>query len=227
MTTIVTLASPYSGASAGQIIGLDDSVATSLVAEGAAAVATFTQTGSNNFLAGDVLVVGNSTFTIVATIGSTAGNVLKGANFAATAGYLVAAIMGTSGSGTHYNAPTITPNVSAVFSTTIVFTALALGAAAGNGLTSTYAPSGVSAGSFGGTTFSGGVGASLADLGAGAGVPVYPEGGYQGQIASETTEQFLSRVAGGIPSPSSAIEGFQGQVTIVAGRNVPNSEPWA
>ena len=228
MTTIVTLASPYLGAQPGQIIGLSDFAATTLVAAGSAASAVFTQTGSNNFVAGDVLVVGASTFQFVGTIGSTAGNVLVGANFAASAGYLVAAIMGTSGSGAHYNAPASTPNVSAVFSTEITFTALALGAAAGNSLTSTYTPSGVSAGSFGGPTFSGGSGASLANLGAGAGVPNYPAGGFQGQGEGETTAGFLSRIPGGVPSPSAAIEGVQGQVTIVAGRNVPDSESsWA
>jgi hypothetical protein len=226
MTTIVILDASYQGATPGQIIGLSDSVAATLVAEGAAASATFTETSTHNFVAGDVLAIGNNTFNIVATIGSTAGNVLKGADFAASAANLVAAVMGTSGGGTTYVAPTNTPNVSASFSTTIVFTALALGAG-GNSLVSTYTPFGTSAGGFGATTFTGGSGASLADMGLGAGVPVYPAGGWAGQIASETTEQFLNRIPGGVPNPSAAIEGFTGATTIVDGRAVPNSEPWA
>ena len=65
-------------------------------------------------------------------------------------------------------------------------------------------------------------------LGPNDGVPSYPAGGYAGQAGSETTEQFLNRIPGGVPNPSSAVEGYQGQVVIVAGRNVPLSEDsWA
>ncbi len=78
------------------------------------------------------------------------------------------------------------------------------------------------------TAFVEGGGGTLANLGAGAGVPVYPAGGWQGQIASELTSQFLSRIPGGVPNPSSAIQGVQGQVQIVCGRNVPvNDTSWA
>ncbi len=67
-----------------------------------------------------------------------------------------------------------------------------------------------------------GGGATLANLGAGAGVPVYPGGGYQGQLAGESTADFLKRLEGGAPSPSPAIQGYEGFVTVVHGRAVPD-----
>ena len=121
-----------------------------------AATAVFTETASNNFLANDTITVGNDTFKFVSTIGATAGNVLIGGSFAATAANLVSAIMGTGGSGTTYIAPSSTPNVTAAYTTGVItFTAITAGTA-GNSLTSTYAPSGTAAGSFSGSTFSGG-----------------------------------------------------------------------
>ena len=64
------------------------------------------------------------------------------------------------------------------------------------------------------------------NAGSGTGTPTASP--FRGQIASETDAQF--EAAGGSSgdlNTSAAIQGFQGQVTIVAGRNVPNSEPWA
>jgi hypothetical protein len=64
------------------------------------------------------------------------------------------------------------------------------------------------------------------NAGDGAGVPLASP--FRGQIASETDAQFVA--AGGNPdneNPSAAIEGYQGNVTIVDGHAVPNSEPWA
>lgn len=65
------------------------------------------------------------------------------------------------------------------------------------------------------------------DAGSGSGT-VVPPGFTRGQIASETDAEFLA--AGGSEenlNPSAAIDGVQGDVTIVAGHARPNSEPWA
>ena len=53
-------------------------------------------------VATDAITVAGVTFTFVASIGSTAGNVLKGANDAAALANLAAAINGGSGAGTNY-----------------------------------------------------------------------------------------------------------------------------
>ena len=53
-------------------------------------------------VATDAITVAGVTFTFVASIGSTAGNVLKGANDAAALTNLAAAINGASGAGTTY-----------------------------------------------------------------------------------------------------------------------------
>ena len=53
-------------------------------------------------VATDAITVAGVTFTFVASIGSTAGNVLKGANDAAALANLAAAINGASGAGTTY-----------------------------------------------------------------------------------------------------------------------------
>jgi hypothetical protein len=60
------------------------------------------------------------------------------------------------------------------------------------------------------------------DAGSGAGVPTASL--FRGQLASETDAQFVA--AGGDPgneNPSAAIQGFQGDVTIIRGIAVPNS----
>ena len=213
---VVQLDAPFQGGQASQIMGLDESVATALVAEGTAATATFTETSTNNFVAGDALVIGNNAFAIVDTIGSAAGNILKGADFADTAANLVAAIMGTSGGGTTYVAPANTPNVSAVYSTTIVFTALALGAG-GNSLVSTYTPFGTAAGSL--SAFTGGSGASLFDMGAGRWGADLPAGGYMGQWAGEATETFFEPSAGRRPESVGSGPGERGRSSVGLARD--------
>jgi hypothetical protein len=52
-------------------------------------------------------------------------------------------------------------------------------------------------------------GATLANLGAGAGVPVYPAGGYMGQVASESTAVFLARIPGGVPNPGDPVRAVE------------------
>jgi phage tail sheath gpL-like len=144
---------------------------------GSAATATFTEATNKNFLATDTITIGNQTFNFVSTIGSTAGNILVSANtnagFAATMVNIIASMAASiSGSGATANyVPCATPsNVSGSIAAgngltsgqTCIFTALT-GGSAGNSLASTYTDTGgVSAGSFGSTTFSGG--------GSGAGV---------------------------------------------------------
>lgn len=56
----------------------------------------------SSVVATDAITVAGVTFTFVASIGSTAGNVLKGANDAAALANLAAAINGGSGAGTNY-----------------------------------------------------------------------------------------------------------------------------
>lgn len=56
----------------------------------------------SSVVATDAITVAGVTFTFVSSIGSTAGNVLKGANDAAALTNLAAAINGTSGAGTTY-----------------------------------------------------------------------------------------------------------------------------
>ncbi len=122
------------------------------------AEAVFTQTGTNNLLATDTLQIGNSTFTIVAAIGTTPGNVLKGASWFATMTNVIEALAASiNGSGPTANyIPLATPaNVAGEFngSGVVDFYALTAGAA-GSGYPSVYtATGGTAAGSFGGATF--------------------------------------------------------------------------
>jgi hypothetical protein len=68
------------------------------------------------------------------------------------------------------------------------------------------------------TALIGASGATLANLGAGAGVPVYPAGGWQGQIASESTATFLGRIPGGVPNPGDPVRAVENSpLEIVAG----------
>lgn len=67
---------------------------------------TQTLTGSGVFSNGETVVVGSQTLTMVTTIGSTPGNVLIGANLAASLTNLAAAINESAGAGTTYVALT-------------------------------------------------------------------------------------------------------------------------
>jgi hypothetical protein len=114
---------------------------------------TFNQTSTNNFVANDTMQVGNNTFTFVSAIGSTAGNVLIGANFAASVSNLAAAIMAGAGLGTLYITPTNAPNITAfAFTASITF----IGSVANNNLAagypSVYTAAGTAAGTFAGTS---------------------------------------------------------------------------
>lgn len=121
------------------------------------AEAVFTQNSTDNLLAADTFQVGNATFTIVAAIGSTPGNVLKGANWLATMtniiNSLAASIAGT-GATANYIPFALAANVEGEFNGTnaVDFYALTPGAA-GSGYPSVYTASGTSGGSFGGATF--------------------------------------------------------------------------
>lgn len=118
--------------------------------------AVFTQNSTNNLLATDTFEVGNATFIVVAAIGSTPGNILKGANWAATMNAIVASLAASiadSGPTATY-IPLVAPaNVQGVVSgTTTTFTPTEYGTA-GASLASVYTASGTSAGSFAGSTF--------------------------------------------------------------------------
>lgn len=110
----------------------------------------FTETSSNNFLATDTFTIGNVTYTF-ASSASAPNEVAVGANFAAAAANLVAAIMGTGtpGTGTYGVGTTAQTEVSAVFATTIAFTSLIAGAD-GNAVPCHYVASGTAAGALAG-----------------------------------------------------------------------------
>lgn len=142
----------------------------------AVASATFTESTNKNLLATDTITIGNQTFTIVSSIGTAAGNILVGADtnagFAATMANIIASAAASisGGPATAGYVPNTTPaNWSGAVGNgltsgeTYVFSALAPGAA-GNSLASTYTASGTSAGSFGASTFAGGVTATSGSL---------------------------------------------------------------
>ena len=155
---------------AGSTITLNNSINAQL----GSAKAQFSETGTNNFTAGDSITVGNSTYTFVSTIGSTPGNVLlgkdslsatkTGAAFLASVTNLENCINNNTTTSTcvaQSSGPNITmdPPTSAV----ITFWASS-GGTGGNSLTSTYTPVGTSAGSFGQATFTGGVATASVDV---------------------------------------------------------------
>jgi hypothetical protein len=111
---------------------------------------TFTQTSTNNFIANDTMQVGNNTYKFVAAIGVTAGNVLIGANFAASASNLAAAVNLGAGSGTLYVAATNTPNITAITgSGYITFLGNLINNILAAGYPSVYTAAGTAAGTFG------------------------------------------------------------------------------
>jgi hypothetical protein len=121
------------------------------------AKAVFTQTSTNNLLATDTIQIGNSTFTIVAAIGSTPGNVLKGPNWLATMtnvnDALAASIAGTGATANYIPLATPADTYGEFNGATVVdFFALTPGAA-GSGYPSVYTASGTAGGSFGAATF--------------------------------------------------------------------------
>lgn len=95
---------------------------------------TFTQNSTNNLLATDTFQIGNSTFTIVATIGTTPGNVLKGATWLATMqniiNALAASIEGTPATATYIPLATAANVDGSVVGTVATFEASAPGAGA-------------------------------------------------------------------------------------------------
>jgi hypothetical protein len=113
----------------------------------------FTQNATNNLLATDTVQIGNATFTIVAAIGTTPGNVLKGANWLATMTNIINAMQASiSGSGAtaNYIPFALASNAEGAVGTTVAtFTALQPGA----GLASVYTASGTSGGTFSAASF--------------------------------------------------------------------------
>jgi hypothetical protein len=127
--------------------------------------ATFTETGSNNFLANDAITVGGVTYVFrSATMSgvSTPYLVATGVDFPTSAANLIAAIKNTAGQFVTYIPPVSTPqgmlpnlNVTASYAAGVItFTSNYSGPGA-NTLASVYTPAGTPAGAFGGATFSG------------------------------------------------------------------------
>ena len=58
-------------------------------------------------------------------------------------------------------------------------------------------------------------GATLYDMGLGAGVPNMPAGGYQAQVASESTAVFLARLPGGTPNPGDPVRALENSPPII------------
>ena len=126
-----------------------------------AAQATFTESGTKNFLATDTITIGNQTFTFVSSIGSTAGNILVSADtnagFVTTWTNIIASLAAAAIGGpatANYVPNAAVPNVSvavgngASTGATYIVTATSPGSA-GNALASTYTDTGgTSAGSF-------------------------------------------------------------------------------
>jgi hypothetical protein len=59
-------------------------------------------------------------------------------------------------------------------------------------------------------------GATLYDMGLGAGVQNLPAGGYQGQWAGEATAVFLARVPGAVPNPSDPVRANEANPPVVS-----------
>jgi hypothetical protein len=124
------------------------------------ATATLIEISTYNFSDGDKIQAGNNTYNMVATLGSTPGNILIGADWPTSAANIIAAVNGGSGAGTTYITPTNVPNISAANYNTmtinsVVFTALTLGTAE-NSYPAVYTPIGGAAAQFPYDTFSGG-----------------------------------------------------------------------
>ena len=132
------------------------------------ATATFTQTGTNNFSPNDTIKVGLITYTFRNYGLSIAGgsgaphDVLLGANFAASAANLIAALDGSAGQFSTY-----VPNVNgfdafggnelvgATYASGVITFTSRYGPPDANTYPSVYTPTGTAAGAFGGATFSG------------------------------------------------------------------------
>ena len=58
-------------------------------------------------------------------------------------------------------------------------------------------------------------GATLYDMGLGAGVQNLPAGGYQGQWAGESTAIFLDRMPGAVPNPSDPVKANEANPPVI------------
>lgn len=114
---------------------------------------TFTQTSTNNLVATDTIQIGNGTYTFVSAIGTTPGNVLRGASWLASMQNLVAAILASQIGGAstaNYIPLAAAANMNAsVAGGVATFTPIAPGTT----FPSVYTASGTSAGSFPAATF--------------------------------------------------------------------------
>lgn len=119
----------------------------------------FTHNGSDNFIAGDVLVLGNTTLYMVSVIGITPGNVLIGGSFSVSVTNISDALIAslTAGSTTaNYVTPSAPGNVG-VTANSGGFLAKAIAAGGGgNALTAQYNAAGTVAGAFASGSLTGG-----------------------------------------------------------------------
>jgi hypothetical protein len=131
----------------------------SVLFNGGFASGHFTETGTNNFLNDDTLLMDTTTLTIVDTIGTAAGNVLEASTFAGTVANISAALAASISGGpntANYITPTSPANVS-VAAVTGGFTVSAIAqGTGGNSYNITYTAAGTAAGSFSATTLQNG-----------------------------------------------------------------------
>jgi hypothetical protein len=129
---------------------------------------TFTQTGTNNFSANDRITVGDITYTfrnyslVPAAGNAVPHDVLLGANFAASANNLVAAITGGAGQYSTYGPENQGPGayganllVTASYASGVITFTSNYGPPNANTYPAVYTPTGTAAGVFSGATFSG------------------------------------------------------------------------
>jgi phage tail sheath gpL-like len=119
----------------------------------------FTQNGTDNFVAGDVLVLGNNTLHMVSVIGTTAGNILIAGSFAGTVANIAAALTAslTAGSSTsNYVTPATAANVGVTANSSGFLVQARTAGETGNVITAEYNAAGTVAGSFASMSLTGG-----------------------------------------------------------------------
>ncbi len=119
----------------------------------------FTENGTNNFLAGDILELGNTTLTMVSVIGTTAGNVLIGTAFSDSVTNIAAALAAslTAGANTStYITPATPANVGVTANSSGFVVKANTAGINGNSLNAVYTASGALAGSFASQSLTGG-----------------------------------------------------------------------
>jgi hypothetical protein len=148
----------------GATLGLSNPISQSLGKTAFGGTATFTETGSNNFAAGDTIHVADKTYTFVTLVAAfgkgtkspPVNSVLVGANFAASAANLLAAINQTAGGNvTYVPSYTAVPLLSAAYASGVITFTSRFASPNVNQYPSVYTATGTLAGAFGGPKFTG------------------------------------------------------------------------